>query len=305
MKVLITGGTGFVGRRIARRLIKDGHEVTVTSGGHLPVPKGVKEVYYRGLGEIESRYLNDIEVLVHQLAINDTRCMDQKQMNRVNVLESRDLFVRVLNESDCRNFVYASSTAVYGHEAAPYDEAITDVYPANPYGESKAKFDEWAMEFASDHSVKMTGLRYCNVYGPGEDHKGTRMSMVGQILRKMLAGYSPRLFKPGDQKRDWIFVDDVVDMNVLAINRQAGRNGEIYNCGSGVAYSFNEIVQIINEFNGSQIEPEYIPCPFEAEYQSFTQCGIDKARRELGFSPRFDLRSGIIEYLKELSVGSS
>lgn len=300
LKTLVTGGTGFVGRRLVKRLIDDGYEVTITSGGIGPHPEGVR-VLYRGLSGIDKIDLFGYDVVFHQLANNDTRCQDESEMFRVNLYDSIELFSKAVT-GGCKTFVYASSTAVYGAEPAPYVEGLTPVKPLNVYGESKAEFDVWAMEFAKSHSVQVTGLRYCNVYGPGEGHKGKRMSMIGQIIRRMKTGHPPKLFTNGEQKRDWVYVDDVVEMNLLAMFRGAGGLGEIYNCGSGTASTFNEIVKVVNYLTYQGVVPEYIACPFEAEYQSFTQCDIEKARRDLGYSPGFDLRSGIEAYLKEFNA---
>ena len=308
MKILVTGGSGFVGRNLTESLVKNGNEVTITSTGAEPIIPGVKKVLYMSLEGIDWDKVHGYDVLVHQMANNDTRCQDEKEMFRANVDGPIKLFNSVV-DGGCKNIVYASSTAVYGSEPAPYIEGVTPVRPLNVYGRSKAKFDEFAMQFAEDRKVKVTGLRYCNVYGPGEDQKGKRMSMIGQILRGMLAHKRPKLFEPGDQKRDWIYVKDVVKINYQAIARLPQETwGRIYNTGSGTAVTFNEIVHTINALMCGKapwpIQPEYIPCPFSAEYQNHTECNIEKARRELGFTPGYDLRTGIWDYLKSLTDAS-
>lgn len=301
MKILVTGGSGFVGRNLTETLVKHGHEVTITSTGAEPIIPGVKKVLYMSLEGIDWREVYGQDVLFHQAANNDTRCQDESEMFRANVYGPIKLFTSVV-QGGCKNIVYASSTAVYGNEPAPYVEGVTPVNPLNVYGHSKAKFDEFAMQFAADNKVSVTGLRYCNVYGPGEEQKGKRMSMIGQILREMLAHRRPKLFEPGDQKRDWVYVKDVVEMNLLAMGRPAEEPwGRIYNTGSGTASTFNEIVHRINALMCGEepwpIHPEYIPCPFSAEYQSHTECNIEKARNELGFNPQYNLRDGIANYL--------
>lgn len=301
MKILVTGGSGFVGRRLVARLVGDGHEVTITSGGTHVCP-GVKRVLYRGLEGIDWTAVSGQDVVFHQSANNDTRCKDESEMYRANVYGPIKLFVTAAS-SGCKNFVYASSTAVYGNEPAPYTSS-TKVAPLNVYGRSKASFDEFAMKFADDFKVNVTGLRYCNVYGPGEDHKGARMSMVGQLLRSMLAFRKPQLFSTGDQRRDWVFVDDVVEANVLAMQKNSG--GRIYNLGSGSAVSFNEVVAAINELLSEKagrlapMEPAYVDCPFPSEYQSYTCCEMKEAECDLGLVVKYDLRKGIDSYLSSL-----
>lgn len=309
MKVLVTGGSGFIGKHLTEALVKEGHEVTITSTGAEPKIPGVAKVLYMSLEGIDWKCVYGQDVVFHQMANNDTRCTDESEMFRANVYGAIKLFCAA-QQGGCKKFVYASSTAVYGNEPAPYVEGVTEVKPLNVYGHSKAKFDEFAMKFAEDYKVHITGLRYCNVYGPGEEQKGKRMSMIGQILRDMLKFKSPKLFEPGDQKRDWIFVKDVVKANLLALNREGEPYGTIYNLGSGSAVTFNHIVDTVNEVMHEKggwivgVKPEYIPCPFTAEYQNHTECEISKIKRELGFEPEFSLRSGIEEYVKSLSVSS-
>ena len=167
------------------------------------------------------------------------------------------------------------------------------------------------MKFAAERHVKVIGFRYCNVYGPGETHKLKRMSMIGQLLRQMLASKNPVIFKDGNQKRDWVYVKDVVQANMLALqSRPVEPLGRIYNLGSGVATTFNEIIRTINDVLRDKmgrkvpLETAYIDCPFAAEYQNFTQCGMEKAKKELGLVIKYDLRSGIADYLQDLITPS-
>lgn len=305
MNILVTGGGGFIGRNLVKRLLKDGHEVTVTSTGSEPVA-GVKKVLYMSMMGLDWDYIyqTKFDVVFHQMANNDTRCMDEKEMNLANFDGPEKLF-NIAFWSGCRRFVYASSTAVYGNAPAPYTED-TPIKPLIPYARSKAMFDEFAMSFATRLQVSMVGLRYCNVYGPGEENKGKRMSMIGQIIRKMIAQDPITLFKDGSQKRDWVYVDDVVEANILA-SQQPVRSGQgtIYNIGSGRSWSFNDIVDyatVVLSKNGISynIPVNYIDCPFPDEYQTHTECQIEKAKKNLAFSPKHDLRSGIEAYVKSL-----
>jgi ADP-L-glycero-D-manno-heptose 6-epimerase len=305
-KVLVTGGGGFIGRNLTERLVKDGHETTITSTGSEPTGN-VQKVLYHSLAGIDWKSVRGMDVVFHQMANNDTRCLDREEMYRTNVRAARKLF-EVALDGGCKKFVYASSTAVYGNAPAPYTED-TPIQPLNPYAESKAAFDDFAMDFAKENNVSVIGLRYCNVYGPGESHKGKRMSMIGQILRKMLSNEEIVLFKDGTQKRDWAYIKDVVDANILA--SESNRTG-IYNIGAGGSWSFNEVfeeawtaMKIRTAYGGIENAPKvphikYIDCPFPESYQSHTECCIEKASRELGYSPKYDIKTGIREYFDTL-----
>ena len=184
MKALVTGGTGFIGKNLVEKLIEEGHEVVATSSGSgNDLPKKVK-VKYHSLFGIDLKDFQP-DVVFHLAANNDTLCQDEEEMLRTNLHDPSVLFQNLANKG-CKKFVYASSTAVYGNEASPYIEGQTPEKPLNIYGKSKKMFDDWAMEFARDKTLQVVGFRYCNVYGPGEGHKGRRMSMIGQMLRKVM-----------------------------------------------------------------------------------------------------------------------
>ena len=173
----------------------------------------------------------------------------------------------------------------------------------NVYGESKLAFDDFAKSFGQRNGVNVIGLRYCNIYGPGESRKCKRMSMIGQIIRTMMADQSPTLFTDGEQKRDWVYVQDIVDLNILAMNYKCGETGEIFNAGSGTAIAFNSIIDLINIELNKRLKINYVDCPFKDEYQNFTQCDITKANKILGFDPKYNILSGIQAYVKHLKLG--
>ena len=308
MKILVTGGNGFVGQNLVKRLLNDNHQVTITATSKTNLD--VHRTLFSTMEGINWRYVYDQDIVFHQMANNDTRCMDAEEMFRANLIGPVKLFTKAAS-GGCKKFIYASTTAVYGNSPAPYTEE-TILQPLNPYAESKLKFDEFAKNFAKENNVLVVGLRYCNVYGPGEEHKGKMMSQVGQILRTMLAKKSPILFKYGEQKRDWCYVKDIVDANMLATN---AKESGIYNIGSSNSWTFNEIVQIADKAictkQGIKTDggypwrewgsASYIECPFPESYQSHTECDITKARNGFGYNPKYDLKAGIEAYLEHLT----
>jgi ADP-L-glycero-D-manno-heptose 6-epimerase len=140
------------------------------------------------------------------------------------------------------------------------------------------------------------GLRYFNVYGPHEAHKGVPASMIYHLAQQMKAGQRPRIFKHGEQKRDFVYVKDVVEGTVRALDVQASG---IYNLGSGQARTFNELVDVLNKCLGTNLKPEYIDNP-HAHYQNFTQADLTNARCALGYESRFPLEQGVRDYLRWL-----
>jgi len=308
LRVLVTGGGGFVGQNLVARLLKEGHQVTITSTGSEPKVPGVHKTLYASLEGIDWRLVYGQDVVVHLMANNDTLCQDEAEMMRANLYGPIKLFCSAY-DGGCRKFVYASSTAVYGNSPAPYTED-TEIQPLNPYARSKAQFDGFAMSFAQERPVPVTGLRFCNIYGPGEERKGKRMSMIGQLLRREMKAKPLVMFKDGEQRRDWLHVYDAVQAIMKAMDVTSMNRGEIYNIGSGKAHTFNEVATTIHEEVGKtwstkrELQINYIDCPFPEAYQSHTECNIEKARRELGYSPGFTLRSGIQQYVSYLNDSS-
>jgi ADP-L-glycero-D-manno-heptose 6-epimerase len=290
MRCLVTGGTGFIGSNIVKRLLSDGHTVIATgTTGEQPLPAAV-QLLPSFIG-IDWSKLGKIDAIFHEAALVNTMVMDRNEMFKVNVDGTKELFTKAI-ANGCKHIVYATSTAIYGDAPAPYKED-TPKNPLNPYAESKLIMEHFAQHLASKHpDVVIVGLRYCNVYGPGESHKGKMATQIYQIAQQMLKG-NPRVFKHGEQKRDWAYVKDVVSANLLAAH---AKQSCIVNCGSGTATSFNDIIAILNETLKLQRTTEYIDNPYAAQYQSHTECDMTLAKEKIGFVPQYDIRTGIKDY---------
>jgi ADP-L-glycero-D-manno-heptose 6-epimerase len=292
IRALVTGGTGFIGSAITERLLRDGHEVWITGRSGEQQPHGLEGRILPTFTSLEWARLGTVDALFHHAAISaDDPRFSRDEVLRVNLEASKALFQEAVMHG-CRRIIYASSTAAYGDAPAPFRED-GPLRPISPYGESKKLLDEWAMPFARRHpGLTVVGFRYCNVYGPGEGHKGRWASMPYQLAQQMLAG-NPKLFRWGEQKRDHIYIKDVVAANMAAL--QAAESC-VLNCGSGKATSFNALVGILNEALGTDRKPEYIENPRPGSYQSHTECDMTLAREKLGFTPQYDLRAGIRDY---------
>jgi ADP-L-glycero-D-manno-heptose 6-epimerase len=234
------------------------------------------------------------DAIFHLASITDTTVHDQFPQVHDNVESFRRLlrFAR----PDRTRIVYASSAATYG--AATGANLETDeAAPANVYAFSKVIMDNLARRAAADDpGWKIVGLRYFNVYGPREAHKGMPASMILHLSRQMKAGKRPRIFKHGEQKRDFVYVKDIVQGTLRAL--EAKESG-IYNLGSGQARSFNELIAILNQSLGTNFEPEYFDNP-HAHYQNHTEADLTQVRQSLGYTPQFSLEAGVADYMKWL-----
>jgi ADP-L-glycero-D-manno-heptose 6-epimerase len=192
--------------------------------------------------------------------------------------------------------IYASSAATYG----PATEASVEsngAAPANVYAFSKVIMDNIARHAAAESlDWIIIGLRYFNVYGPSEAHKGVPASMVYHLAQQMKAGKRPRIFKHGEQKRDFVYVKDAVEGSIRGLD---AKTSGIYNLGTGQARSFNELIDVLNKCLGTNFQPEYFDNP-HAHYQNFTQADLANARSALTYEPRFPLEDGVRDYMQWL-----
>jgi ADP-L-glycero-D-manno-heptose 6-epimerase len=234
------------------------------------------------------------DAIFHLASITDTTLHDQF----VQVHDNVESFRRILNfaRPTKTRIIYASSAATYGAASEASVES-NGAAPANIYAFSKAIMDNIAVRAARESpDWIIIGLRYFNVYGPREAHKGVPASMVYHLAQQMKSGQRPRIFKQGDQKRDFVYVKDVVEGSILALE---ATNSGIYNLGCGQARSFNELVDILNKCLGTRLIPDYIDNP-HVHYQNFTEADLEKVRSALGYRPQFPLEAGVKDYVKWL-----
>jgi ADP-L-glycero-D-manno-heptose 6-epimerase len=234
------------------------------------------------------------DLIFHMASITDTTDHNQFRQTHDNV----ESFRRLLNFAwpNKSRVVYASSASTYGSVTGASSEEA-EAAPKNVYAFSKVIMDNIARYAATQaNDWKIVGLRFFNVYGPREAHKGVPASMVYHLSQQMKAGQRPRIFKFGEQQRDFVYVKDIVQGCLRAA--EAKESG-IYNLGSGVARSFNDLVQILNKSLGTNFEPEYIENP-HAHYQDFTQADLTNARRQLDYEPQFSFEEGVADYMKWL-----
>jgi ADP-L-glycero-D-manno-heptose 6-epimerase len=297
MKSLVTGSSGFVGYNLTKRLVQDGWKVFFTGRDNEQDIAVFDQSCYLGyqFNNINWKEIGKIDVLFHQAAITDTTISDEKLMMDVNTHYSLQLFEQAIKHG-CQQIVYASSCATYGNVASPFKEN-GPTNPLNIYGKSKLELDK----YINTWKVNVVGLRYSNVYGPYEDHKGKSSCMISQIGTQMLDG-PPRLFEYGCQKRDFVYIKDIVNYNLAAAKYPVSG---IFNAGSGVATSFNEVVEIFNDAYNKSIVPIYVNNPYHDKYQEFTLCDMSKTSSQLGIRPEWSIKEAVQDYMEHLHYSRS
>lgn len=298
MRVLVTGGAGFIGSSIVSVLEDKGVEVYVldnfSHSDYKNLMKAKGEIICADiLDEAVYKRLPELDAVIHAAAITDTTLTDDTKMMNVNF----NGFKSVLNFCLDRKIklVYASSAGVYGTGPSPMKEA-QKLMPHNTYAYSKYLCDCLAQKVANKkNSPLIVGLRYFNVYGFGEHHKQKSASMIYQLYLQMAEENRPRVFKYGEQKRDFIYVKDVARMTVEALNLKAST---ILNLGTGKARSFNDIISILNRLLKKNLKPDYFDNLYEGKYQDYTEADITHLRKTLGTTVYFSLEEGIKDYIK-------
>ncbi|ADY73182.1 ADP-L-glycero-D-manno-heptose-6-epimerase [Desulfurobacterium thermolithotrophum DSM 11699] len=301
MKALVTGGAGFIGSNLALELQKRYKDIEVFvlddfSSGHFKNLIGFEgEIITGSITEpetIEKLRKYGFDVIFHQAANANTTDTNQRKMMEANYEAFKDL-LEIARESKAK-VIYASSAAVYGNGPAPM-KVNQELLPENIYGFSKYAMDMLAYKFMKENpTISVVGLRYFNVYGPRETYKGKMASMVLQLTVQIMKGKRPRLFKWGEQKRDFVYVMDCIEANIKSF--EANKSG-IVNIGTGKARSFNEIVDVIRRTLNVDVEIEYFDNPYDF-YQNYTEADLTETKEILNWYPGTQIEEGIPAYIK-------
>jgi ADP-L-glycero-D-manno-heptose 6-epimerase len=301
--ILVTGGAGFIGSNLVLALQEKFPEAFIV------VVDDFRSGDFRNLRGFRGDFVaadvarldwaarfkdHSFDSIFHEASITDTTVHDQLLQTHDNV----EGFRRLLEFAAPTHtpVVYASSAATYGIGAGRMSEDQPPA-PANVYAFSKVQLDNLARHFARRQpSWRIVGLRYFNVYGPREAHKRAAASMIYQLYGQMKSGRRPRVFRAGEHRRDFVYVKDVV---ALTIRAATAPRSAIYNCGSGHAYSFNDVIATLNHRLGTKLAPEYFENPYSF-YQPHTEADLSLAKKELGWSPQFPPAEGIADYVAAL-----
>lgn len=302
MRFLVTGGAGFIGSNIVRRLLADGNEVVVIDDlslgneGNIPGVKVLKgDVRYAWLVEEACK---GIDGAFHDAARSSAPMFSPDPREGVDV--NLRGFMNVAEAARRHNFpvVYASTSSLYSKCKPPHSEGM-EVEPGSHYEYSFFARERYASLFSELYGVKLIGLRYFSVYGPHEEYKGKFANNVSQFAWDILAGRVPVIYGDGSQTRDLTFVDDIVEANMLAMKSNV--KCDVFNVGTGSTTTFNRIIELLNLALGTSVKPKHIPNPIK-NYVKETLADTSKAEKLLGFRAKVGLEEGIrrtVEYYRQ------
>jgi UDP-glucose 4-epimerase len=305
MKVLVTGGAGFIGSHIVDKLLLNGHEVVVLddlSSGRL---KNIKHhLDERGFhflkGDIRNvrtveKSLEGVNAVIHEAALASVPLSIENPSltNEVNVSGTLNLLKASL-KAKVKRFVYASSCAVYGAASELPINEDTPLKPLSPYAASKLAAEDHCKAFYKNHGLETVRLRYFNAYGPRQT-AGEYAGVMVKFLERIRKGQPPIIFGDGKQTRDFISVADVVEATLLALNR-GDAAGEVFNIGTGEVATINRLCELFLKALG---RPDLKPAYEDAKPGDIrhSQADIAKARQVLGFQPKVSLEQGIKEFI--------
>jgi len=302
MRFLVTGGAGFIGSNIVRRLLADGDEAVViddlTLGNVNNVP-GVKVLR----GDVRDARLVDeacegVDGIFHDAARSSAPMFSPDPREGVDVNLKGFMNVAEAARRLSIPVVYASTSSLYSRCKPPHREDM-EVAPGSFYEYSFFARERYASLLSELYGVRLIGLRYFSVYGPHEEYKTRFANNVSQFAWDMMSGRAPVIYGDGSQTRDLTYVDDVVEANILAFKSKV--RCDVFNVGTGKTTSFNRIIELLNSALGSSIAPEYVPNPIK-NYVKETQADVSKAERLLGFRAKVGLEEGIrrtVEYYRQ------
>jgi ADP-L-glycero-D-manno-heptose 6-epimerase len=310
--IVVTGAAGFIGSNLVRALNARGRSDLLlvddlTDGRKFRNLDDAEFHDFAGkdtlLARIAARDLGDVEAIFHQGACSNTMEWNGRAMLADNYEYSKALYA--FASARGVPLIYASSASVYGMGPVFREDPALE-RPLNLYAWSKVLFDRWVRAHASSARGQVVGLRYFNVYGPREAHKGEMASVAWKNHRQLCEGQTVRLFEssdgygPGEQRRDFVYVDDVTAVNLWFLDHP--RVSGIFNVGTGRAQTFNDVARAVIAHHGRG-RIEYVPFPPElrGRYQSFTQADISALRAAGCDHPFLSVEEGVSRYLKQLA----
>jgi UDP-glucose 4-epimerase len=300
MRVLVTGGAGFIGSRVAKHLLARGHEVAIvddlSSGKRANIPDGALfcETDIRsGCAEVFENFRP--EILSHQAAQMDVRRSVREPLfdAEVNVVGTVRLLERC-TEHGVEKVVFASTGgAIYGEQGAFPATEDHPLYPVSPYGVSKLAGERYLHYYKVQHELPCVALRYANVYGPHQDPHG-EAGVVAIFSGNLAKKHVSRINGTGTQTRDYVYIEDVARANVLAVENDVPPGP--YNIGTGQETSINHLYGLLREISGRDLPPEYGPAMPGEQLRSSVDSTL--AARAMDWYPEVDLDRGLTETLR-------
>ena len=308
-KVLVTGGAGFIGSHLIDRLLNEGFEVTVIDNLYTGPLENIahyqdREEFYFIKGDIRDfnlvkETIKGIDAVFHEAALASVTLSVENPIltNDINVIGTLNL-LKASSDLHVKRFIYASSAAVYGDTPSPQKREDMTPNPTSPYGVSKLAAEDYVKLFHKLYGLETVSLRYFNVYGPRQrfDIQCAYGGAITIFTNRLLKNMPPIIYGDGQQTRDFVYIQDVVEANMLALSSEKAA-GEVFNIGTGTNVSVNQIAEalkdIMNKKDLKNVHADPRPTDIRHGYAD-----ISKAQKILGYSPKFSIKEGLTELVK-------
>lgn len=309
MNVLVTGGAGFIGSNLVEALVAKGHDVVVLDNffmgcmENLSAVKNKIEIIKGDIRDFDlvKKVTKDMDIVFNHAAASSSPLFekDLRDATSVNV----DGFINILNAcrlNNVKKLIYASTSSIYGNLKPPLKEDMK-TEPVNFYSTTKLLNEQYAILFSRYYGLETIGFRYLSIYGPHEKSKGMYANLASQFLWAMQSGGQPVIYGDGAQTREFTYIMDVVNANILAMNLKKKLGGDVFNVGIGTCVSLNELVAVINEILGKSIKPKYVKNPMK-NYIYTQLSDITKIRKIVGYEPKYSLEEGLKDLISRGSA---
>jgi nucleoside-diphosphate-sugar epimerase len=298
-KFLVTGGAGFIGSNICRRLVKEGRFVRVIDNLLTGKKSNLDDIidkieFIEGdMGDYETACsaLDGIEVVLHQGALPSVpKSVDNPAGTHKHCVDATFNMLLAARDCNVKKFVYAASSSAYGDSPTMPKVETMPTDPLSPYAAAKLFGEYYCSVFSKVFGLDTVALRYFNVFGPYQNPTSQYAAAIPAFVTAILKDTPPTIYGDGEQSRDFTYIDNVVEANLLAAKTE-GTNGEVVNIACGEAVTVNQIIEMINDILGKNVQPEYTsPRPGDVKH---SLADITKAGRVIGYKPVIKFKDGL------------
>lgn len=299
MKYLVTGGAGFIGSNLVEKLLEKGNDIIILDNLHTGSVENIKDFKEKVATHIaHCSDVNSIEAIkeldgIFHLGMPSSSPMYKQNPQLVSKAIGEFITMLELAKRDKCKMVYASTSSLYSGNPTPWKEDMP-IHVTDFYTEARYAMERLAKFYHDHYGVHSIGLRFFSVYGPREEAKKQYANLITQFAWAIKNGEQPVIYGDGEQSRDFIYVEDVV--NALILGMDSGIGFGIYNVGTGKSLSLNQIIEILNRHFCTNIGAKYIENPVK-NYVPNTLADTAKAEKELVFRAKIDVVKGIKKYL--------